>query len=904
MKKRKELDALLVSNGKLHGKKKKRSDTGHELLRSHESSSEIEEFCAAPRKTIIRKPARTRICSVCFPICAFVLVVACIAVCTGLVWMNIDLKKDVDELRQRLEKVEATNTGNSGELGSLQSNIEKLQDGLDLEKNSEQEKLLKIQSDLNGIFAQIAYLNKTTKGLADSVAAASDIISVPATVQTLQQSIAKLGSDITGIQAQVGSIEEGERQNEKEVDTVKSDISSIQERLDSIELTNVGVGDQNVQGTAKSDVLVTAAPQPPHTTSAPESYVDAESKVYSNPAVDNTEAVIGLDVGAELSYLRQELQLVGDEVGDINDTMGQLQSQYTELLSRVVLLETGVETPTTTSNHTVGIDIQQMYDDLHQLISKAEENITSSQDSEVDGHNNLAKIEESIENVTALVTSLKARVDQLNPNDLNNNLLNPNTTKGLQQILSNTANKMKEENAAQMNAFQSNIDNLWNQYYQQSGTVAAIQQDVSQVKLLVDSLAQEGHQVRTDTQPNPAGEDNPASEPNQPTDGEVPNPGYNPEILSPETQPGNPLDTVTSKPDIVITPSINVTGGSEGIDLVNLNPPTPEYISLPGITSSEDLLNHFSMWDQNNDDLVLYADLSGFFGPSLPPEESFRPYDFDHNGQYDRDELAAAMGFIESPVSVDTPQLQSLPEPVENVEAQVVAEKPGMCPVLPQGVSGICMEACTSDDSCGGDTKCCSTGCGHLCMKPTPEPVKPTEVQVNPGTCPAAVTSNIRCGEECKTDSECGTEMKCCGNGCGHQCMKAIIEPVEGLEEKPGTCPAVAEGTVGVCVESCKSDNDCTGTGKCCSNGCGHICMTPIQEPVENSASTVNNRGQESRYPQSNPGYPQNKPAYPGNKPAFPNFPHFNRQDKDKVKEWQQKYNQYKGKMPQPNKPV
>ena len=43
--------------------------------------------------------------------------------------------------------------------------------------------------------------------------------------------------------------------------------------------------------------------------------------------------------------------------------------------------------------------------------------------------------------------------------------------------------------------------------------------------------------------------------------------------------------------------------------------------------------------------------------------------------------------------------------------------------------------------------------------------------------------------------------------------------------EKPGECPAVPPGTVGTCVEMCSNDDDCSDDKKCCSNGCGHVCL-------------------------------------------------------------------------------
>ena len=44
---------------------------------------------------------------------------------------------------------------------------------------------------------------------------------------------------------------------------------------------------------------------------------------------------------------------------------------------------------------------------------------------------------------------------------------------------------------------------------------------------------------------------------------------------------------------------------------------------------------------------------------------------------------------------------------------------------------------------------------------------------------------------------------------------------------KDGVCPAVPEGTVGICSEFCSNDQECTGIQKCCSNGCGHTCVDP-----------------------------------------------------------------------------
>ena len=45
---------------------------------------------------------------------------------------------------------------------------------------------------------------------------------------------------------------------------------------------------------------------------------------------------------------------------------------------------------------------------------------------------------------------------------------------------------------------------------------------------------------------------------------------------------------------------------------------------------------------------------------------------------------------------------------------------------------------------------------------------------------------------------------------------------------KEGECPAVSSGGVGICIQECSNDQECPDAKKCCSNGCGHICVDPV----------------------------------------------------------------------------
>ena len=46
---------------------------------------------------------------------------------------------------------------------------------------------------------------------------------------------------------------------------------------------------------------------------------------------------------------------------------------------------------------------------------------------------------------------------------------------------------------------------------------------------------------------------------------------------------------------------------------------------------------------------------------------------------------------------------------------------------------------------------------------------------------------------------------------------------------KPGLCPERAQMGAGICAEMCSFDVSCPDQQKCCSNGCGHVCMDPGQ---------------------------------------------------------------------------
>ncbi|XP_059126682.1 WAP four-disulfide core domain protein 18-like [Peromyscus eremicus] len=51
--------------------------------------------------------------------------------------------------------------------------------------------------------------------------------------------------------------------------------------------------------------------------------------------------------------------------------------------------------------------------------------------------------------------------------------------------------------------------------------------------------------------------------------------------------------------------------------------------------------------------------------------------------------------------------------------------------------------------------------------------------------------------------------------------------------QKPGACPKWPLNTVGSCKKRCSGDESCPRKMKCCSNGCGYVCLRPVFKMVD-----------------------------------------------------------------------
>ncbi|KAM6172672.1 EF-hand calcium-binding domain-containing protein 14 isoform 1-T1 [Erethizon dorsatum] len=231
MKKRKELNALIGLAGDSRRKKPKKGSSSHRLLRteppdsdSESSSEEEEEFDGVGNRSRFVKGDYLRCCKICYPLCAFVILAACVVACVGLVWMQIALKEDLDALKEKFRTMESNQKSSfqeipklNEELLSKQKQLEKIESG-DLGLN-------KVWINITEMNKQIFQLTSAVNHLKANVKSAADLISLPNTVEGLQKSVASIGNTLNSVRLAVETIQKTVDEHKRTMDLLQSEMN-------------------------------------------------------------------------------------------------------------------------------------------------------------------------------------------------------------------------------------------------------------------------------------------------------------------------------------------------------------------------------------------------------------------------------------------------------------------------------------------------------------------------------------------------------------------------------------------------------------------------------------------------------------------------------------------------------
>ncbi|XP_072505442.1 EF-hand calcium-binding domain-containing protein 14 isoform X4 [Notamacropus eugenii] len=332
MKKRKELNALIglgPGDGRGRSRRSRRAwkgAAGHRLLRTEPpasgsaSSSEDEDEDdddededederggggGGPRARFARGDY-FRCCKVCYPLCAFVILAACAVACVGLVWMQVALKEDLDALKDQFRMLESNQKSSFQEIPKLnedllrkQKQLEKIESG-DLGLN-------KVWINITEMAKQIALLTSTVNHLKANIKSASDLISLPSTVEGLQKSVASIGSTLSRVRLAVEAIQKTVDEHKKTIETLQSDLDMLhlQSSLEEVNRTLMGYQRHNDLKLLGMDGTVRNLSQ--RVTSLGSSLV-ALNKLGKREKLSFTTKEDGAD--SQASKLREKLQLI------------------------------------------------------------------------------------------------------------------------------------------------------------------------------------------------------------------------------------------------------------------------------------------------------------------------------------------------------------------------------------------------------------------------------------------------------------------------------------------------------------------------------------------------------------------------------------------------------------------
>jgi hypothetical protein len=230
MKKRKELNALIGLAGDRR-KKSKKGSSSHRLLRteppdsdSESSSEEEEEFGVAGNHSRFVKGDYLRCCKICYPLCAFVILAACVVACVGLVWMQVALKEDLDALKEKFRTMESNQKSSFQEIPKL--NEELLNKQKQLEKiESGELGLSKVWINITEMNKQISLLTSAVNHIKANVKSAADLISLPTTVEGLQKSVASIGNTLSSVHLAVEAMQKTVDEHKQTLELLQSDMN-------------------------------------------------------------------------------------------------------------------------------------------------------------------------------------------------------------------------------------------------------------------------------------------------------------------------------------------------------------------------------------------------------------------------------------------------------------------------------------------------------------------------------------------------------------------------------------------------------------------------------------------------------------------------------------------------------
>nr|XP_010299784.1 PREDICTED: EF-hand calcium-binding domain-containing protein 14 [Balearica regulorum gibbericeps] len=136
--------------------------------------------------------------------------------------MQVALKEDLDAIKEKFRTMESNQKTSFQEIPKLNEDLVQKQKQLEQIETGELG-LNKIWINITEINKQISLLTSTVNHLKSNIKAASDLISLPITVEKLQKTVANIGSTLTSVSHDVENIQTAIEEYKKSIEILQND---------------------------------------------------------------------------------------------------------------------------------------------------------------------------------------------------------------------------------------------------------------------------------------------------------------------------------------------------------------------------------------------------------------------------------------------------------------------------------------------------------------------------------------------------------------------------------------------------------------------------------------------------------------------------------------------------------
>ncbi|XP_009705394.1 PREDICTED: EF-hand calcium-binding domain-containing protein 14 [Cariama cristata] len=137
--------------------------------------------------------------------------------------MQVALKEDLDAIKEKFRTMESNQKTSFQEIPKLNEDLVQKQKQLEQIETGELG-LNKIWINITEINKQISLLTSTVNHLKNNIKSASDLISLPLTVEKLQKTVANIGSTLTSVSHDVENIQTAIEEYRKSIEILQNDV--------------------------------------------------------------------------------------------------------------------------------------------------------------------------------------------------------------------------------------------------------------------------------------------------------------------------------------------------------------------------------------------------------------------------------------------------------------------------------------------------------------------------------------------------------------------------------------------------------------------------------------------------------------------------------------------------------